>query len=476
MTGVAGEGFSLEFFRPDVADLACTLEADRIPAGSLRTRASTLSDDQRGQLEKAALEQLIRIATGKTGQPPTGILNAEMSRHLARHWLGTSEWGPLIIDALAGRFAEVIVDEAQDCDPDELAILASLHQAGIDIVMVGDLDQAIYEFRQSQPSLVWDATRRLPQGERLHGNYRSAPAICATVATLRTSDQTDEPRGPHRDSDAPVHLAGFRNLAQVRDLGLAVAGTHHIPDEQIVVLAHRTTDAARAAGAPVPSSVASQNRVVLIAKAALKLRDPTCGPSARVGAAEAIAVAMMEVTGHPKGGFALTELAEHGIAERWLRNQAVRLAFSLDPAAMDAASYTTALRSHLMSIPWPHIISSNGIKRPKDEAWQAVAGESTSVTPLSFSTVHAAKGLQFPMVILVIPRRPQPDSSGLTCLDLWEQRVNGESKRVLYVAASRAEQVLLIAAHEDHHDRLKAILAGNGVPHQLMSSATRRGS
>ncbi|MBK7622998.1 MAG: ATP-dependent helicase [Kineosporiaceae bacterium] len=104
---------------------------------------------------------------------------------------------------LAARFAEIIVDGAQDCGPEELAILTVLRDAGVDIVMVGDLDQAIYEFRRSQPDQVRAFASQLPPGQRLDGNYRSTPAICGVVASLRSGDTTDEPVGKHRDLTPP---------------------------------------------------------------------------------------------------------------------------------------------------------------------------------------------------------------------------------------------------------------------------------
>ena len=52
---------------------------------------------------------------------------------------------------LATRFAEIIVDEFQDCSAIEHEILHQLEGLGIRVLVVADPDQAIYEFRQAAP-------------------------------------------------------------------------------------------------------------------------------------------------------------------------------------------------------------------------------------------------------------------------------------------------------------------------------------
>jgi hypothetical protein len=49
--------------------------------------------------------------------------------------------------ALAARFREVIVDEAQDCNPADLEIINWLRRAGIVTKVICDPHQSIYEFR-----------------------------------------------------------------------------------------------------------------------------------------------------------------------------------------------------------------------------------------------------------------------------------------------------------------------------------------
>jgi ATP-dependent exoDNAse (exonuclease V) beta subunit len=52
-----------------------------------------------------------------------------------------------------------------------------------------------------------------------------------------------------------------------------------------------------------------------------------------------------------------------------------------------------------------------------------------------------------------------------TVLDDWEGNHNTEARRVLYVAGSRAEQLLICAVHRKHTDRVASLLQAKEVPY-----------
>jgi len=78
--------------------------------------------------------------------------------------------------ALRRRFSLVVVDEYQDTDPSQEALLAALAGDGRDLVVVGDPDQAIYGFRGSDAT----ALSRFPD------RFRTATGGRAPVLALRT--------------------------------------------------------------------------------------------------------------------------------------------------------------------------------------------------------------------------------------------------------------------------------------------------
>lgn len=83
-----------------------------------------------------------------------------------------------IADLISKRFPVVIVDECQDLSYAQLRILEVLHQHGTAIHLIGDLNQAIYEFRQIDinNTLEFISNNRLSE-MILDENYRSNQKI-----------------------------------------------------------------------------------------------------------------------------------------------------------------------------------------------------------------------------------------------------------------------------------------------------------
>lgn len=82
------------------------------------------------------------------------------------------------------------VDEIQDSSVDDIAIYEAFKQAGADLWLVGDLQQAIYSFRHPRPANVWQwwGDRKVAQ---LSINFRSSQAV---VKALNLINATFNPR------------------------------------------------------------------------------------------------------------------------------------------------------------------------------------------------------------------------------------------------------------------------------------------
>ncbi len=95
-------------------------------------------------------------------------------------------------DAVRWRFRHLLVDEAQDLNPLQHALVDLLRAGRDDLFLVGDPSQAIYGFNGADPSLLVDVETRFPGVEviRLPVNHRSTPQIVtAGVHVLTTTDQ-----------------------------------------------------------------------------------------------------------------------------------------------------------------------------------------------------------------------------------------------------------------------------------------------
>lgn len=66
------------------------------------------------------------------------------------------EANPGIAQRYAGHMAEILVDEYQDINPIQQRLLHHLHGGRGQLLVVGDPDQTIYEFRGSEPALLTD--------------------------------------------------------------------------------------------------------------------------------------------------------------------------------------------------------------------------------------------------------------------------------------------------------------------------------
>ncbi|WP_328732829.1 ATP-binding domain-containing protein [Streptomyces caniferus] len=104
-------------------------------------------------------------------------------------------------------------------------------------------------------------------------------------------------------------------------------------------------------------------------------------------------------------------------------------------------------------------------KAPSEGAWASAASFGNSPS-IRYSTVHGVKGMEFPGVVLVLPDRLRVDRvTERTVLDDWEGDHDTEARRVLYVAGSRAQALLVCAVHRKHISRVAALLNAAGVPY-----------
>ncbi|MDK8881250.1 3'-5' exonuclease [Corynebacterium striatum] len=76
------------------------------------------------------------------------------------------------------------------------------------------------------------------------------------------------------------------------------------------------------------------------------------------------------------------------------------------------------------------------------------------------STVHGFKGLETDSIVLVIPGDRW---TGDTIRD-WGEGKSSEARRVLYVGASRAKRLLILAVHNKYTGAVKLILERDEVP------------
>lgn len=95
---------------------------------------------------------------------------------------------PAIVRLLARKFPAVIIDEAQDTSVEQMKLIDCLMSNGLsEVMLIGDPDQAIYEWRDADPTVfmgkyehdLWDAML-------LNENFRCSQLICNATKVFST--------------------------------------------------------------------------------------------------------------------------------------------------------------------------------------------------------------------------------------------------------------------------------------------------
>jgi ATP-dependent DNA helicase UvrD/PcrA len=445
----------LDWFELDWT-LRASLKDEWIPLRHQRTLAPLISA-RRDELEERATSVCRSLVA-------SGNLSCAASRALAAGCLRRHEVSQLFGTLLAARFSEVIVDEAQDCGPEELRVLRLLKQFGVTVTAVGDLDQSIFEFRRAEPEGVRAFADDFGVRLSLNGNWRSTPAICALNNSLRHGSCQETALGDNASRATPIQLVGFRNPRQVAAAVEAVLSAHEIQRSEAIFLAHRGSDAHSCAGSLDDSTTRSANSVLGVAWASSVLRSASSAARDRHQAVELVERTLRTIVRED-------DQSDPVLDERWLRNAAVRLATSLDPSGRTAKDFAVKLRQYVRDMRWPARTIFKAdlgalLKAPSQGEWLAASREAAD--SFASATIHSVKGREFTAVVVVLPKNLLRDAGNRHVIDHWEQRTPSELRRVLYVGTSRAQRLLLLAVHTDHLERVANLLNDDGVPYELV--------
>lgn len=191
------------------------------------------------------------------------------THELGRYWVyRTLVQQPSVLRALAARYPQLLVDESQDLGTLHQAILELLISAGVQVSLIGDVNQGIYGFAGADGTFLNSYTDRLGvTGYKLTRNYRSLPPIINIANLLcRRDDKPDrqhEKGGAYfvgyKESELPKLFGSFK--AHIDDLG--------IQHKDAVILSRGADRAAMLAGKASPPG---QGSVAIFTEASL-LRD-----------------------------------------------------------------------------------------------------------------------------------------------------------------------------------------------------------
>ena len=149
---------------------------------------------------------------------------------------------PDFAGALRWRFRHLLVDEAQDLNPVQQALVDLLRHGRDDLFLVGDPAQAIYGFNGADPGLLVEVEDRFPGVEvvRLPVNHRCTPEIVrAGIHVLHAGRQPAELRSARAEGVAVASVVGADEQDEAQQVARRVRATDPavVRSGQVAVLA-----------------------------------------------------------------------------------------------------------------------------------------------------------------------------------------------------------------------------------------------
>jgi DNA helicase-2/ATP-dependent DNA helicase PcrA len=200
-------GFCLELLKSEVPsymkyevlnEVQQNLFVDRHSKASGLTESTTLDGQPlRRFTDTSRYVQALAILREDQPIDPTQLARCSVAQHLSvyeklLHNKGYLDYSGILKEAvreltvneslrhrLASRVQHVIVDEYQDLNPIQEAVVQALHALGAHVCVVGDDDQVLYQWRGSDVQNILDFQSRYARVTqvRLESNYRSSEGV-----------------------------------------------------------------------------------------------------------------------------------------------------------------------------------------------------------------------------------------------------------------------------------------------------------
>jgi uncharacterized protein (TIGR00375 family) len=453
-----------------VADEQAVLEVATELAGSPRDGRALLAEAAASAERRRDLRQALAAR---------GLVDFDALVELPAELLASD---PALAARLRERWRRISVDEYQDIDAAQYALLRLLAGDGTGLTVIGDPDQAIYGFRGADVQFFLRFAADFPAAStaRLSTNYRSSPAIVAG-ATAAIAPGTLVPGRVLRPARASTAAAGKITFHEAAEPAGEAAWIAEAIDRLLGGTSLHSLDSGRADGrghegiglADIAVLYRTDAQAAVLGQGLTRAGLPFQKRShdfleRRPGVAEIVRELQL-ATGGParsgpgvaRAGAAARGAADAGLSVRHqLRGAVHRLAARADGRGEGGGLSATDLRAAGEVL--DPLAARCGDDLPRFYTEIALGAEVDALDPradaISLLTLHAAKGLEFEVVFLA--------GCELDLLPLWlpgaGHRVDpAEERRLLFVGMTRARAHLLIscAARRARHGRT----AGTGA-------------
>jgi DNA helicase-2/ATP-dependent DNA helicase PcrA len=383
---------------------------------------------------------------------------------------------PHIRSAIASRFAYILVDEFQDSSPSQVLILREIHRYNRTIFFcVGDPNQSIYRFAGASPDLL--TTFALDIGAntnlRLTTNFRSSSHICEHAERLCPSDPPMRAAGQYAEFPiVPTHHRVATPYQGIIDYFLPAVQTHGIPLGNVAILASwwvslfnlahelRRNDIP-AIGPGARPYKRSHTIAQLVEAVGAYLESPE--PAIALAVQRALMIIIANITGTApysvfkfKGRIVVCKLLAEAAAAR-----------ATSPYAIDWIQDAAERFSRVLVD--SEMVSTDGVQVLMESAAEMVAdirqrdgGATLTVEDMSIFarpkhciqllTVHKAKGREFEAIAVIEAHDGRFPHFAIAQMEPGPEQdaQYDESRRVVYVATTRAMRILMFFSDSAH--------------------------
>jgi DNA helicase-2/ATP-dependent DNA helicase PcrA len=342
---------------------------------------------------------------------------------------GMLETEKRVIDQVRAQYSVFVVDEYQDVSPLQQRLLETWVGPREDLVVVGDVSQTIYSFAGASSSYLLDFPQRFPNAHiiKLETNYRSGEHIVRAANHVMAGRPGALNLVPHQQEGTPLErhaatddAAEARYVAQTAktliDSGVA-------PDDIALLMRFGAQSLA------LENALREHNVSHRVQGATAFFDEPHVKRAVmeiRGAAVAGVSGELVRVVDDILFGLGLGSVEpDHGGAERSRYEDLI----ALRELALDVAQGMTLVEF------------SDMLQRRLE------TGDSPSVGAITLSTVHAAKGQEWPVVFMVGLAEGQfPISYAKTDEAVEEER------RLFYVGITRAREKLYLSFAQKGRD------------------------
>jgi superfamily I DNA/RNA helicase len=424
-------------------------EAERV---ALLAQALDITAHKAERLLRAiSKEKRTQSWAGTDAAEATGAYSRAMAHN---NWIDFDDLVALAVRALTAdpglvahyreRFRFISVDEFQDVDEQQYRLLTLLAPADGNLCVIGDPNQAIYGFRGADASCFERFRQDYPKAKtvRLDRNYRSTGTIVTAASQVIASRQGQTMAELVRDMHeritiyaAPTEAAEAENI--VKTIEPLIGGHTFFSIDSGRSTGGERTDRSFADFAVLYRTEAQAAAICeALRRSGIPFKTSSHAP----------------LTDQPPVSALLQELGEASAAEHTtLADELAAAAKRLEHRGGDLDSATIAMALQRLIA----MASSCGNDRARLADAAALATDSeffdSRADRVSLLTLHAAKGLEFPIVFIVgledgiLPLHwSEPDDKALA-----------EERRLFYVGMTRAKDQLILSRAVQRHWRGK---------------------